>query len=156
MMIRPATAADAFAMAQILNRIIAIGGTTAHETAKSAQQVRHDYITGPDVLSCVVAVVEDRVAGWQSVSRWQDQAHIGTFVAPDLQAQGAGAAMFALTYDTMQKAGVPHLIASIRADNEPGLRYYARIGFVDFDAEPQFALATGQIVGRIHRRFDVV
>ena len=63
MMIRPATAADAFAMAQILNRIIAIGGTTAHETAKSAQQVRHDYITGPDVLSCVVAVVEDRALG---------------------------------------------------------------------------------------------
>jgi len=156
MIIRPADAADAFAMTQVLNRIIAIGGTTAHETPKSAQQVLDDYITGPDVLSCVVAVVEDQLIGWQSVGRWHDEAHIGTFVAPDTQARGAGAAMFALTCDTVQKAGVPHLIASIRADNEPGLRYYARLGFTDFASEPHFALSTGQIVGRVHRRLDVV
>ena len=156
MIIRPAGASDAFAMTQVLNRIIAIGGTTAHESPKSAAQVLDDYITGPDVLSCVVALVEDQLIGWQSVGRWQDEAHIGTFVSPDLQARGAGAAMFALTCDTVQKAGVPYLIASIRADNEPGLRYYARIGFVDIAAEPHFALSTGQIVGRVHRRFDVV
>lgn len=156
MIIRPATASDAFAMTQILNQIIAIGGTTAHETPKSAQQVLADYVTGPDVLSSVVTLVEDRLIGWQSVGRWQDEAHIGTFVAPDVQAKGAGAAMFALTCDTVQKAGVPYLVASIRADNDPGLRYYARMGFTDFASEPHFALSTGQIVGRIHRRFDVV
>jgi L-amino acid N-acyltransferase YncA len=156
MIIRPAAATDAFAMTQILNQIIAIGGTTAHETPKSAQQVLDDYITGPDVLSCVVTFVEDRLIGWQSVGRWRDEAHIGTFVAPDVQAKGAGAAMFALTCDTVQKAGVPNLVASIRADNEPGLRYYARMGFTDFASEPHFALSTGQIVGRVHRRFDVV
>jgi L-amino acid N-acyltransferase YncA len=156
MIIRPATASDAFAMTQILNQIIAIGGTTAHETPKSAQQVLADYVTGPDVLSSVVTLVEDRLIGWQSVGRWQDEAHIGTFVAPDVQAKGAGAAMFALTCDTVQKAGVPYLVASIRADNDPGLRYYARMGFTDFASEPHFALSTGQIVGRTHRRFDVV
>ena len=156
MIIRPAAASDAFAMTRILNQIIAAGGTTAHETPKSVQQVLDDYVTGNDVLSCVVTLVEDRVIGWQSVGRWQDEAHIGTFVAPDVQAKGAGAAMFALTCDTVQKAGVPYLVASIRADNEPGLRYYARLGFVDFASEPHFALSTGQIVGRVHRRFDVV
>lgn len=156
MIIRPATASDAFAMTRVLNQIIAIGGTTAHETPKSAQQVLDDYVTGPDVLSSVVTLLEDRLIGWQSVGRWQDEAHIGTFVAPDVQAKGAGAAMFALTCDTVQKAGVPYLVASIRADNEPGLRYYARMGFTDFASEPHFALSTGQIVGRIHRRFDVV
>ena len=156
MIIRPATASDAFAMTRVLNQIIAIGGTTAHETPKSAQQVLADYVTGPDVLSSVVTLVEDRLIGWQSVGRWQDEAHIGTFVAPDVQAKGAGAAMFALTCDTVQKAGVPYLVASIRADNESGLRYYARMGFTDFASEPHFALSTGQIVGRIHRRLDVV
>jgi L-amino acid N-acyltransferase YncA len=156
MIIRPATATDAVAMTGVLNQIIAIGGTTAHETPKSAGQVLDDYITGPDVLSCVVTLVEDRLVGWQSVGRWRDEAHIGTFVAPDVQAKGAGAAMFALTCDTVQKAGVPYLVASIRADNDPGLRYYARMGFTDVASEPHFALSTGQIVGRIHRRFDVV
>ena len=156
MIIRPATPADAVAMTGVLNQIIAIGGTTAHETPKSTGQVLEDYISGPDVLSCVVTLVEDRLIGWQSVGRWRDEAHIGTFVAPDVQAKGAGAAMFALTCDTVQKAGVPYLVASIRADNDPGLRYYARMGFTDFASEPHFALSTGQIVGRIHRRFDVV
>ena len=156
MIIRPAAATDAVAMTGVLNQIIAIGGTTAHETPKSAQQVLADYVTGPDVLSSVVTLVEDRLIGWQSVGRWQDEAHIGTFVAPDVQAKGAGAAMFALTCDTVQKAGVPYLVASIRADNDPGLRYYARMGFTDFASEPHFALSTGQIVGRTHRRFDVV
>ena len=156
MIIRPATPADAPAMADILNRIIAIGGTTAHETPKPAERVLDDYVTGPNVLSCVVAAQEGQVIGWQSVGHWRDAAHIATFVAPDIQARGAGAAMFALTCDTVQKAGVAQMVASIRADNDPGLRYYARMGFVDFASEPHFALSTGQIVGRVHRQFDVV
>ena len=63
--------------------------------------------------------------------------------------------MFALTCDTVHRAGICSLIASIRADNEPGLRFYARMGFVDFASEPHFALDAGQIVGRVHRRFAV-
>ena len=55
MIIRHATPADAQAMAQVLNRIIALGGTTAHQTPKSVDTVLDDYITGPDVLCAVVA-----------------------------------------------------------------------------------------------------
>jgi L-amino acid N-acyltransferase YncA len=156
MIIRPALTVDAPAMAQILNQIIAIGGTTAHQHPKSADEVAADYITGPGVIASAVATRDGQVIGWQSVGMWQGDAHIGTFVAPAVQAAGIGAALFALTRDTVQKTGVTTIIASIRADNEPGLRYYARIGFTDFASDPQFSLETGQVVGRIHRRFDVV
>jgi L-amino acid N-acyltransferase YncA len=156
MIARPATLADVPAMTALLNAIIAIGGTTAHEVPKTAAEVAQDYVTGPDVLSSVVAEQEGVVLGWQSVGLWQGQAHIGTFVQPGLQAKGAGRAMFDLTCALLRQKGVAEIIASIRADNAPGLAYYARIGFRDIGHEPDFALSDGRIVGRVHRRFDLV
>jgi L-amino acid N-acyltransferase YncA len=153
---RIATPADAPAMTDILNRIIAIGGTTAHETPKSVAQVLADYIAGPDVLSSVVAVDQGQGIGWQSCGLWQDEAHIGTFVAPGVQARGTGAAMFALTRDILIRAGIPSIVATIRSDNVPGLAYYTRMGFADFAHDPDFALADGRVVGRVHRRHALV
>ena len=143
-------------MAEILNRIIAIGGTTAHETAKTAEQVRIDYVDGPDVLSSVVAEDGGHIVGWQSVGHWHGDPHIGSFVDPVVQARGAGARLFDLTCRRLRGQGVPYIMASIRADNVLGLAYYARIGFVDVGAEPDFALSDGQVVGRVHRRVDLV
>ena len=155
MIIRAAHPDDGPAMAAILNRIIAIGGTTAHQASKSVQAVLHDYVSGPDVLSCVVAEDASGVIGWQSVGWWQGEAHIGTFVAPDVQAKGIGAGLFAMTCDLLRKAGATQIIASIRADNAPGLAYYARIGFVDIGFDPDFTLTDGRVVGRVHRRFEL-
>lgn len=155
MIVRPATPADAEAMAAILNAVIALGGTTAHETPKPQDKVRQDYITGPDVLSSVVAELDGQVVGWQAANLWQAEAHIGSFVQPGLQANGTGAQMFALTCQLLRAKGIATIIASIRADNLPGLAYYARIGFVDFAHDPDFALSDGTVVGRVHRRFDL-
>ncbi len=156
MIVRPATPADAADMAALLNEIIAIGGTTAHQRPKTVEAVLSDYITGPDVLSTVVAEDQGQLVGWQSVDLWQGDAHIGSFVRPGVQAKGIGAALFALTLPTLRAAGVRSIIASIRADNVPGLAYYARLGFVEFARDADFALNDGQVVGRVHRRFDVV
>lgn len=156
MMVRKATAGDSAAMSAILNAIIAIGGTTAHQTPKTAEAVRAEYVEGPQVLSSVVAEGADGVIGWQSVEMWQGEAHIGTFVHPGAQAGGVGTALFSMTCATLRQKGVPAIFASIRADNVPGLGYYARIGFADFATEPGFALRDGRVVGRVHRRFDLV
>jgi hypothetical protein len=37
----------------------------------------------------------------------------------------------------------------------PGLGYYTRRGFVEYGADPTYALANGTIVGRISKRFDL-
>jgi L-amino acid N-acyltransferase YncA len=154
--IRDANPKDCRAMTAILNRIIAIGGTTAHETPKTEGQVLTDFIDGPDVLSSVLAENGGAVVGWQSVGQWRGDPHIGSFVDPEMQAKGAGAAMFGLTCQRLQARGVGHIVASIRADNLSGLAYYARIGFVDVGNDPDFALSDGRVVGRVHRRFDLV
>ena len=155
MIIRHSTPADAAAMADILNAVIALGGTTAHEKPKTEGEVLAEYIDGPDVLSSVVCEEAGVVVGWQSVEMWDGDPHIGTFVRPGLQAKGTGRQMFALTQTTLRDAGVAYIIAFIRADNAPGLAYYARIGFRDTGQDPEFALADGRKVGRVHRRFDL-
>jgi L-amino acid N-acyltransferase YncA len=156
MIIRPATPGDAAAMAAILNEIIAIGGTTAHQSPKTPEDMRVDRIDGPDILSGVVAEEDGMLLGFQSVELWDGDAHIGTFVKHGIQAKGIGAALFAETRRVLRGRGVKSLLAYIRADNAPGLAYYARIGFYDIGGNPDFALNDGRVVGQIYRRFDLV
>jgi L-amino acid N-acyltransferase YncA len=155
MLIRPAGPQDAAGMADVLNAVIAIGGTTAHEVPKSEADVRADYVTGPEVLTAVVAEEAGRIIGWQAVGWWQDEPHIGTFVAPGIQAKGVGQGLFRQTCDLLRRHGTNHIIAHIRADNAPGLAYYARIGFRDIGTDPDFALSNGRKVGRVFRRYDL-
>ena len=155
MLIRKATAADARAMADLLNQIIAIGGTTAHQHPKTVDEIEQHYIVGPDCITCVVALSDHTLIGWQAIGWWQGEAHIGTFVVPNGQARGVGAQMFSQTLVFAQQAGLRDIHAAIRADNVPGLAYYARIGFVDDSFDPSFALKDGRVVGRVNRRFTL-
>jgi L-amino acid N-acyltransferase YncA len=142
-------------MAAVLNAVIAVGGTTAHEQPKTEAEVCKGYVTGPDVLSSVLCEEAGEIVGWQSVEMWDGDPHIGSFVQPGLQAKGAGAGMFGLTCRILRDRGVRNIIAFIRADNAPGLAYYARIGFRDIAKDPDFTLREGRKVGRVHRRFDL-
>ncbi len=160
MRIRAAMPGDAAPMAALLNRIIRIGGTTAHQQDMSPKTVLTHYITGPATICCHVAEdAEGQLLGFQSLA-WEPLrgplwAGIGTFVSPDLQARGTGAALFQATLPAARAAGAEVIDATIRADNRPGLAYYARIGFVDYATDPDWALADGQVVGRVQRRFDL-
>lgn len=159
MILRPARPEDAPAMAALLNRIIAIGGTTAHETPFAPESIIHHYIAGEEPICCHLAEDEQGLIGFQSVGHnpalpegWGD---IGTFVAPDRQRTGAGQVLFAITVTAARGAGLKVLNATIRADNAPGLGYYARRGFVDYAEDPDFTLKSGAKVGRVSRRFDL-
>ncbi|NBZ86536.1 GNAT family N-acetyltransferase [Stagnihabitans tardus] len=156
MEIRDTSPADAAEMAELLNAIIAIGGTTAHQEPKTPDQVRQGYIDGPGVRTSVLACEGGRVIGWQSIEHWEGGFHIGSFVRPGIQARGVGAAMFARTLAQARAAGIPEIIASIRADNVPGLAFYAKMGFRDFAQDPDFALKDGRVVGRVHRKLSLV
>ena len=63
MLTRPATPADAGAMAEILNAIIALGGTTAHEVPKTPEQKAAEFQNAWDALKKKGAV-ERRLAEW--------------------------------------------------------------------------------------------
>lgn len=155
MLIRKAVAVDAPMMAELLNQIIALGGTTAHQHPKSGEEVRENYVNGPDCITCMVTFDADNLIGWQAIGWWRGEAHIGTFVIPNRQERGVGSLMFAKTLELARQAGLREIHAAIRADNAPGLAYYARIGFAGDSFDPDFSLDDGRVVGRVNRRFTL-
>jgi L-amino acid N-acyltransferase YncA len=154
--VRTARPEDAAQMAEILDRIVAIGGTTAHETPRTADPVRDRHVTGPDVRSSFVAEDGGQLVGSQAVEWLRGEAHSGTFLRPGKQASGIGVALFAQTRPPLGALGPTAIIAGIRADNVAARAYDARSGFVDLACDPDDARRDGRVVGRVHRRFDLV
>lgn len=62
--VRDAVPADAEALSVIMNEIILIGGTTAHEQTFTADLFNQTYISGEKVFTCVTAenTIVDRIS----------------------------------------------------------------------------------------------
>jgi L-amino acid N-acyltransferase YncA len=157
--VREATPADAPGMAEVINPIIAAGGTTAHQRPFTPERIVGHYIAAPGVISCRVASDAGTILGFQVLERlealpagWAD---IGTFVAPGSQRGGIGGALMTATLAAARAAGIATVNATIRADNAPGLAYYARHGFADYAVDPGWRLADGTPVGRVSRRLNL-
>jgi len=164
---RPAQAADAPAMAGLLNSIIAIGGTTAHQRPFDAARMQAHYIDDPQIIATTLAEIDSAVVGFQCLAR-PDQNHpdaadrlpadwsyIATFVQVGRTGQGIGRALFSVTMAAATGSGAVAIDATIRADNTGGLRYYSSIGFVDYTVLRDIPLRDGTRVDRIRKRFDL-
>ena len=156
--IRPATAADAPELADLINEIIDIGGTTAWQTRFTPAFFVEHYVAGPDCLTCLVAE-DDRLYGFQAMARsdelppmWGD---IGSFARVAPKRSGVGSALFAATRAKARELGLVAIHAQIRADNEPGLAFYTKMGFVDYAVVKDVPLDDGRKVDRIRKRYDL-
>lgn len=163
---RPARRGDAVQMTALLNEIIATGGTTAHQTPLTAEKMLTHYITPKTTVSCIVAVDDDEIIGFQSLEwpdpTWHstnklpaDWADIATFARLGMAGRGIGTALFIDTLAAAKRARVATINATIRADNAGGLRYYSRAGFVDYKTAINVALKDGTLVDRVSKRFDL-
>ena len=156
---RPSILDDVPTLCAMQARIIRIGGTTAHEVPYSNARFAEHYLTGPNVISCHTAVLDGRPIGFQVMGAYsalpEGWADLGTFVDPEVQRAGAGHVLFEATLAVARAAGIKVLNATIRADNTAGLGYYSGLGFTDYKSEPNYALTTGQVVGRVHKRLDL-
>ncbi len=163
MIIRPASADDATDMTALLNQIIAVGDTTAHQRPFDEERMLTHYIAPADLICCHVAEIAGRVMGFQCLV-WPDPdqgkmpdgwSFIASFVAPQAAGQGIGQQLFAATKVAAYDAGVSAIDATIRADNVSGLQYYHRLGFVDYGCLRQVPLRDGRCVDRVQKRYDL-
>ncbi len=163
MIIRPAQPSDAKDMVALLNQIIAVGGTTAHQEPYDEDKMLHHYIAAEGLISCQVAEIEGKVLGFQWI-RWADPVQdsapkdwgiIASFVDNNAAGKGLGQHLFRETLAATSQAGAVAIDATIRADNVPGLRYYGGLGFVDYDRLVGLPLSDGTVVDRVRKRFDV-
>ncbi|MDO6590385.1 GNAT family N-acetyltransferase [Loktanella sp. D2R18] len=163
MIVRLATPADAAHMTTLLNAIIGVGGSTAHETPFTVEKMLSDYILPPALVCCHVAENAGKVVGfqWLGWPRNPDDPMpkgwgvIASFVAPEAAGMGVGQGLFAATKSAANTADVAVIDATIRADNVAGLRYYGGLGFQDYDRLIDIPLRDGTKVDRIRKRFDL-
>jgi L-amino acid N-acyltransferase YncA len=155
--IRPVTSRDAAELAELLNAIIARGGTTAFETPFTPDRLDHAYLTGPTVHGCFVAQGDDQLLGFQTLGTQTflpaDIGDIATFTRLGGTQAGVGTTLFAATTARARQLGLAAINATIRGDNAGGLTFYTRLGFVDHEVVPAVPLKDGTPVDRIRKRF---
>lgn len=147
MILRRSVPEDANLMTGLLNEIIRLGGTTAHQCAKSARQMRTDYIDELYVVTAVLAGDKNKIIGWQAVGIWPGLppgwGDIGTFVRAGMQARSSMGVSFEKTTLVARAAALRALNATIRADYAAGLAFCPRMGFVGHGHDPKFTLTAG-------------
>lgn len=157
--VRPYQSDDAVEITELLNAIIARGGTTALEEAFTPAQLAETYLDGTNVLACFVAVdsTTGRIEGFQTLGRYpnlpDDIGDIGTFARVDGKQRGVGSALFAAMVERARALGLSEINATIRTDNTGGLTFYGKQGFVDHAVTADIPLNDGTPVDRVHKRF---
>lgn len=159
--VRPAHPLDAREMAEILNAIIAIGGTTAMTGQIDAAYFVKRMQTAPEASAWHVAETEaGEILGFQWIAPGGDYlppeaAEIATFAKPGRQGLGIGSKLFEATKAAAKRLGYGWINANIRADNAGGLAYYQSRGFEDYGRIDRYRMADGQIVDKILKRYDL-
>ncbi|MGO1119394.1 N-acetyltransferase family protein [Rhodovibrionaceae bacterium A322] len=157
---RPAEDRDLPGLCEILNEIIALGGTTAMEDPLSQDEFRAHFLEGPRHICCTVAVGPDhQVLGFQALERYpglpEDWGDIATFTRRSDPVPGVGSKLFPATLAHARAHKVVAINATIRADNQGGLAYYSKMGFEDYALDKAVPLKNGQLVDRISKRFSL-
>jgi ribosomal protein S18 acetylase RimI-like enzyme len=141
--VRPAEISDAEPMAELINKLIARGGTTAYRRPFDREGIVEYFIKPRYGISCAVAVEGVDIVGFQALE-WSDPdtpgpdklpsdwAVVATYVALGQHGRGIGRKLLAATLDAARAAGVICIDATIRHENTGGLTYYDRMGFVDY------------------------
>lgn len=156
--VRPLEADDAAALAELLNAVIAAGGTTALEESFTAERLAETYLAGATVHCCFVAEDEHgTLLGFQTLGRYpglpEDVGDIATFARLGGTQRGVGSALFAATAKRAAELGLSAINATIRGDNTGGLAFYTKQGFADHDVTRGVPLKDGTPVDRVHKRF---
>lgn len=158
--VRRAGDLDARDMAQLLNEIICIGGTTAYTEVVSAETIKNWFRKAPDQAAWHIAEAHQGAAlGFQYIkpdpALPPEACDIATFVRVDQTGLGIGSKLFEKTAEAARAFGYRWINATIRADNESGLTYYQSRGFEDYARQKSVALGNGLIVDKISKRFDL-
>ena len=135
--IRRAGPLDARPLAELLNAIIAQGGTTAMTNAITADTLRGWMAADPGKSAWHLAEDDTGTAiGFQWIEQHPelpaDACSIATFVRIGAQGLGTGSALFSATATAARALGYGWIHATILGQNTGGLAYYQSRGFESY------------------------
>jgi ribosomal protein S18 acetylase RimI-like enzyme len=147
-------------MAELLNEIIQIGGTTAFLEAITPETIQGWMTRAGDRGTWHIARDDSgKLLGIQWIEphpvHGPDVAQIASFVQVGQTGLGIGSKLFETTKLAAKAAEYHWIDATIRADNESGLTYYQSRGFETYKRDPNAALSDGRVVGKISKRYDL-
>jgi L-amino acid N-acyltransferase YncA len=146
---------DLPACVDIVNHIIAQGGSTAYETPFDLKTFEAEYLHRPPVVNVVLH--NKRVVGFQAAFDYGDRLYsIGSFTDRVSPVRGAGKALFDKTLADCRARGGDAILARITSDNIGGLAFYSRIGFADWDiVRNDHQRPDGHWVDRVIKRYPL-
>lgn len=147
-------------MADILNEIIGIGGTTALVTPVDESDLKSWMARSPGRSAWHVAENDDgQVMGYQWIEPGDylppEAAEIATFARIGHTGLGIGSKLFEATKAAAPSLGYTWINANIREDNAGGLAYYQSRGFEDYGRIDDYQMADGSVVNKILKRYDL-
>ena len=132
--IRPATGADADAIAAIYNQAV-VTSTATFDLEPETPAARRRWLAAESTRLCLVAEVDGRVVGWSSLARWSargayDQTvESSIYITPETRREGVGLALAGAALEAASRLGVHAVIAQICVENVAGLALAERLGF---------------------------
>lgn len=158
--VRQAGVLDARPMAELLNEIVAQGGTTALTDPKTVSDMTAWMTAAPGQSSWVLAEDEaGQVMGFQALYASDalpaEAGEIATFARVGRTGLGIGTLLFEQTKIAAKKLGFAWINANIRADNFGGLAYYQSRGFEDYGRKKNVVLTDGTRVDKVLKRYDL-
>ena len=157
--IRRAGALDIRAMAELLNEIIRIGGTTAMTKETSTEDFRAYFENSKRTAWHLAEDENGRVMGFQWINQIDslppEAASIATFARVGSVGLGIGSKLFEATKVAAKDLGYSWINADIRSDNESGLTYYQSRGFETYGHKTAVTLEDGSVVDKTLKRYDL-
>ncbi|SDE38515.1 L-amino acid N-acyltransferase YncA [Salipiger thiooxidans] len=157
--VRRAGPLDARPMAELLNEVIAIGGTTAITEPVTREDLLNWMEADPRSIWHVAEDAAGQIMGFQWVDPHlklgETVAQIASFARVGKTGLGIGSKLFDATKRAARTAGYAWINAEIRADNEGGLIYYQSRGFEDYGRIEGYVMSNGQVVDKVLKRYDL-
>jgi L-amino acid N-acyltransferase len=151
--IRPATGADAGAIAAIYNDAVATS-TATFDLEPETVAARGRWLAAESTRLCLVAELDGRVVAWSALVRWSERrgyehsAEAAIYVAAGCRRAGVGRALVAAALAAAPGLDLHTVIAQICTENTPGLALAADLGFAPVGTLREVGLKFG-------RRLDV-
>ena len=136
MEVRRARPEDAAAIVAVMERLQP-DELVVHVDAQERQDRLRRHLE-LDANAAWVAAVDDEVVGELALDR--DAGTIGMSVAPEWRRRGVGSALLDAAAEWARRHGIGRLEALVREENEAGLAFLTRSGFIEEETGPLVAL----------------
>ncbi len=150
MLVRPATAQDARAIAELLNALLS---TTAIEWSSIPQTEESAWAWLDEHDTVLVAEDHGEVIGVGAFGWFRDAATRPGYrftvehtihVRQDRWRTGVGRALMSALVDRARASGKHTMVAAIDAGNDPSIRFHTRLGFVEVGRMPELGTKFGR------------